>query len=133
MRFFRLVVVCSLLLVTPWNTAWPETPVRRFERIVLSEEFHSEGAAVADINGDGSRDIVSGPFWYEGPEFRNRHAYAAVKEYSIKGYSDHFFAFARDFNDDGRVDILSIPIPGQAPSGTRIRDRQANRGKTIWR
>lgn len=84
-----------------------------FERIVLSEEFHSEGAHFADFNGDGHHDIVSGPYWYEGPGFRQRHRYTAGDRHSIKGYSDHFFSFTHDFNADGRPDILTIGMPGE--------------------
>ncbi|QDV45982.1 FG-GAP repeat protein [Stieleria neptunia] len=106
----RVVLVVAMLS----SSIAAETPSSRFQKIVLSESFHSEGADAADLNGDGHHDIVSGPYWYEGPEFRTRHAYAAVKDYSIKGYSDHFFSFARDFNGDGHVDIFSIPMPGTA-------------------
>ncbi|MGZ0166927.1 MAG: PVC-type heme-binding CxxCH protein [Planctomycetales bacterium] len=83
-----------------------------FDQVVLSEEFFSEGACLSDINGDGKVDVVSGPYWYAGPEFRIRHAYAPARRFSIKGYSDHFFTFAEDFNADGRPDLLTIPIPG---------------------
>lgn len=108
--------VCAVLLVIAISTqtAFAQPPSERFETLALSEFFHSEGADIADIDGDGNSDVVSGPYWYAGPEFRDRHVYAAVKNYSIKGYSDHFFAFARDFNDDGHVDIFSIPMPGNA-------------------
>ena len=83
-----------------------------FEQIVLSEEFFSEGACLTDIDSDGHTDIVSGPYWYAGPKFRTRHAYAPASRFSIKGYSNHFFTFAEDFNADGRPDLLTIPIPG---------------------
>ena len=86
----------------------------RFRTLTLNEEFRSEGATFADINDDGINDIVSGPFWYEGPEFRERHAYTVVKDYSIKVYSDQFFSFTYDFDDDGDLDVLNIPIPGLA-------------------
>jgi putative heme-binding domain-containing protein len=89
-----------------------EQPLHRFEQLVLSEEFFSEGACIADIDGDGNNDVASGPFWYAGPDFRTRHAYAPGGRFSIEGYSDHFFTFADDFNTDGRPDLLTIPIPG---------------------
>ncbi|QDT09712.1 PVC-type heme-binding CxxCH protein [Planctomycetes bacterium K23_9] len=84
----------------------------RFRTLVLDETFQSEGATVADIDGDGISDIVSGPFWYAGPDFDRRRSYTSQKDYSIKAYSDHFFSFAGDFNHDGHTDIFSIPIPG---------------------
>ncbi|MEM7476228.1 MAG: PVC-type heme-binding CxxCH protein, partial [Planctomycetota bacterium] len=85
--------------------------------LVLTEEFHSEGAAIGDLDGDGNQDIISGPFYYRGPDFSERISYTPVKKYHIKQYSDHFFSFVFDFNSDGMLDILSIPIPG---------------GKAIW-
>ena len=68
-----------------------------FKRLVLSDQFFSEGACFADIDGDGSRDVVSGPYWYAGPGFRQRHAYAPAAALDIRGYSEFFFSFAHDF------------------------------------
>ena len=103
-----LSVSCSLL----GQTLRAERDLHEFETLLLSEEFRSEGACFADIDGDGNQDIVSGPLWYEGPEFRVRHAYAPGEALSIQGYSKHFFSFAHDVNEDGRPDILAIPMPG---------------------
>ncbi len=62
-----------------------------FKRLVLSDQFFSEGACFADIDGDGSRDVVSGPYWYAGPGFRQRYAYAPAAALDIRGYSEFFF------------------------------------------
>lgn len=83
-----------------------------FERLTLSEEFWSEGATVADIDQDGAMDVVSGPFWYAGPRFDRRTRYATGGPWAIAGYSDFFFTFAADFDADGDVDVLSVPMPG---------------------
>lgn len=99
----------SLLMLASANASDAVT----FERIVLSEHFYSEGADFADFNADGHNDIVSGPFWYEGPDFRTRHRYMPGERLSIKSYSRHFFSFAHDFNNDGSPDILVIGMPGQ--------------------
>lgn len=103
-----------------------------FKKQQLTDEFWSEGACFADINRDGHMDVVSGPFWYEGPEFTARHAFAPAtkrsrskregKEVEFAGfkgalgneneYSDNFFAFSDDFNGDGWADILILGFPG---------------------
>src|SRR3989442_1208675 len=46
-----------------------------FKRTQLSQQFWSEGANFGDFNHDGQMDVVSGPYWWEGPDFRKRHEY----------------------------------------------------------
>lgn len=103
-----------------------------FQRQQLTDEFWAEGAAFGDFNKDGKMDVVSGPFWYEGPSFTTRHEYAPATRRSrstkngapvefagYKGglgseneYSDNFFAHSHDFNGDGWADILILGFPG---------------------
>lgn len=114
MRLTQLVY--SLLFVFPLlctTVRGEEQYPLAFGRMLLSEEFFSEGADIGDIDGDGNKDVVSGPYWYAGPRFTERHAYTAPKRFPIKGYSTHFFTFCDDINGDGRVDILTIGMPGQ--------------------
>jgi putative membrane-bound dehydrogenase-like protein len=84
-----------------------------WKRQQLHADFYSEGAAIGDINGDGKPDVVSGPFWWEGPAFEKKHAYYEPKIFSINGYSDNFFAYVHDFDADKRNDILILGFPGK--------------------
>jgi putative membrane-bound dehydrogenase-like protein len=84
-----------------------------FKKTQLSNEFFGEGASFADFNRDGANDVVSGPFWYAGPKFTERHAYYEGKPFNVDGYSDNFFAFTRDFNGDQWPDILIVGFPGK--------------------
>lgn len=104
-----------------------------FKKIQLTDKFWSEGATFGDFNHDGKMDVVSGPYWWEGPDFKVRHEYyPATKTFKLKKddgteqtipgfegglgknntYSDNFFAFTYDFNKDGWDDILIYGFPG---------------------
>jgi hypothetical protein len=90
-----------------------------FKKIQLTEYFWAEGATYGDFNKDGKMDVVYGPYWWEGPDFKKQHTYADASKTSavtsadgtkktipgFKGalgteneYSKNFFAFAHDFN-----------------------------------
>ena len=105
-----------------------------FKKVQLTREFWAEGANFGDFNHDGKMDVVSGPFWYEGPDFKKRHEFypanASFKrkktdgtEETIPGYegalgvenaySENFLTFTYDFNGDGWTDILVYGFPGK--------------------
>jgi len=114
----------------------PDEP-RTFKRIQLSDTFWSEGANYADLNNDGANDIISGPWWWEGPDFVKRHEYYPAKAtFKLKlgpmttvevpgfegalgkenAYSDNFFVWPYDFNKDGWKDLLIVGFPGKDTS-----------------
>ena len=91
----------------------------------LTDQFWAEGACAADVNKDGKMDILSGPFWYEGPDFTKRHTiYQMDKSFMRKkddgteekiegfegflsgknAYSNNFISYAYDVNGDGWAD-----------------------------
>ncbi|MAF67239.1 MAG: dehydrogenase [Planctomycetes bacterium] len=87
--------------------------LRTFRRQRLSETFFSEGATFADLDRDGHNDIVSGPYWYEGPRLTERHEIYEPVPADPLAYSDSFFAFVHDFDEDGWLDVLEIGFPGR--------------------
>ena len=83
-----------------------------FRKLQLSEQFYAEGAYYGDFNRDGKLDIVAGPFWFEGPDFKIKHEYRPAKNFDPHGYSDNFLTYVADFNGDGWPDIFCVPFPG---------------------
>src|SRR6266516_2416468 len=130
---FPLAGLVSAFLLAAIAPAAEDYTLHTFKKIQLSDEFWSEGANFGDFNHDGKTDVVSGPYWWEGPDFSKRHEYypasvgfklkkADGSEVVIPGfkggrsqenaYSDNFFAFTYDFNGDGWTDILILGFPG---------------------
>lgn len=85
---------------------------------------------MADVNADGKSDILSGPYWYAGPDFKSRHTiypdgitFNAGEKGTIPGfegelsgknaYSDNFLSYSHDFNADSRPDYMVIGMPGK--------------------
>jgi len=101
----------GLILLLAQTTEW-----HSFTKTQLSEVFFSEGASFADFDGDGTMDVVSGPYIYFGPDFQATVELYAAKPFDVAGYSDNFFAFPHDFNGDGWMDVLLVGFPGQSAS-----------------
>jgi hypothetical protein len=128
----KLLLAAAILSFAP-ALAGAKDPIITFKKLQLTDQFWAEGAAIADFNRDGNMDVVSGPFWYEGPDFKQRHeiwpADASFKckksdgtEATIPGfegalgvnnaYSQCFLTFTYDFNGDGWPDVLVYSFPG---------------------
>ena len=57
-------------------------------------------------------DVVYGPYWFAGPDFKKSHEIYPAKPQPMNAYADHFFAWVHDFNADGHNDVLTVGFPG---------------------
>jgi len=126
-------IAVSLLVFLPLCVPAADR-VHSFTKITATDQFWAEGAHYGDFNRDGKMDVVSGPFWYEGPEFKTRHEiYPATATFKRKksdgteetlpgwegalgvnnAYSDCFLTFTYDFNRDGWTDVIVYGFPGK--------------------
>ncbi len=136
MRSICAAAPVLLLLCATTQSAADPTLVK-FAKTQLNDQFWSEGATFGDLNNDGHNDLISGPWWWEGPTFEKKHEYyPATATFQLKlgpktsvtvpgfegglgknnTYSNNFFAYVYDFNGDKWSDILIIGFPGQDTS-----------------
>ncbi len=103
----------TLLIIVVFSFRPSQLDAAAYKKLQLTDKFYCEGAYYADFNRDGAMDVVSGPFWYEGPGFKVRHEVHTPKAYDPHGYSENFLTYTGDFNGDGWVDIYYAPWPGK--------------------
>ncbi len=116
MRIAFCIVLGSLLVPVAFFTAAPahaESLVADlFQRHQLTDVYYSEGIATGDLNGDGHADVVYGPYWYAGPDWKTKHEIFPAEAQPRQRYANHFFAWIYDFTQDGRPDVLTAGFPG---------------------
>ncbi|MDQ3001721.1 MAG: VCBS repeat-containing protein [Fibrobacterota bacterium] len=111
----RKALLGACLLFIPFDQAHAQTagPVS-FRKVKLNPQFYSEGIHYADLNKDGVKDIIAGPYWYPGPAFTQKLSFRQPRAapFALTGDSDCYSIFPWDFNGDGWTDILSMRLPG---------------------
>lgn len=127
-------LAASLILSLGILVGGAKDRVHTFTKVQATDQFWAEGADIGDFNRDGHVDVISGPFWYEGPDFQKRHEYrpaaatfkarkADGTEQVIPGYegglgvnnaySDNFLIYTYDFNGDKWTDVMVYGFPGK--------------------
>ena len=78
----------------------------------LTDMFFSEGIAFGDINHDGVPDIVSGPYYYPGPDYAAAHEIYVPKPLNPVSppYPLSMLNYVYDFNGDGWPDYLKVGL-----------------------
>ncbi|HZY79871.1 MAG TPA: VCBS repeat-containing protein [Cyclobacteriaceae bacterium] len=83
-----------------------------FKKLTLTKKFYSEGIHMVDMNGDGKKDLIAGPFIYLGPDFQNKITFEEPVEYDPINYSEHYLSCEYDFNGDKLLDIFKFGRAG---------------------
>ncbi|HUF63702.1 MAG TPA: PVC-type heme-binding CxxCH protein [Verrucomicrobiales bacterium] len=104
-----------VLLTAPGDAPDDGTQIR-FRKLALERGFFCEGAHAGDFNRDGAMDVVSGPYWYEGPDFERRRAIYKPAPFDPKSYSQNFLTFTHDVDGDGWTDVFVVGFPGAEAS-----------------
>ncbi len=110
MRKLPLFTIASFCLLC--SAVADEFTLHTFDRQPLTDTYFSEGANAGDINRDGIADIVYGPYWFAGPDFKSKQEIYQPLPQNRNGYADHFFAWVQDFNADGWNDVFVVGFPG---------------------
>lgn len=103
MRWFPLAVLAAASLTADTGDEIP------FQRHTL-DLGRSEACAVADVNGDGKLDVISGESWYEGPTW-TKHRFRQILYWN--NYYDDFSDLPLDVDSDGDVDVISVGWAGR--------------------
>jgi hypothetical protein len=100
-----------------------EGDMLRFEKQKIGTATY-EAASVVDVNNDGVLDIVSGEYWFEGPDFTKQHKIADIQK--VEDYYDDFSDYPMDVNGDGFMDIVTGGWWGET-----LRWRENPQGKDV--
>ena len=82
----------------------------KFERTRIGTTTY-EASSAFDVNNDGHMDIVSGEYWFPGPDFTKQHKICTLLRQ--EDYYDDFSCYPMDVNGDGFTDIISGAWWGQ--------------------
>jgi len=131
-----MVIVASFLGALPARA--DSYAIHTFDRVALTDVYYSEGINVGDIDQDGAIDVVHGPYWFAGPDFRTAHEIYPAKAQPREAYADSFFSWVYDFNGDSWPDVLAVGFPGtpayvyENPGRDGLRDRWTKHEVFDW-
>jgi hypothetical protein len=85
-----------------------ETVSPRFRMQRLDDFYYAWGAGAGDLNQDGILDVVSGPYYYLGPDYTKRlEIYVAPAQSPTANFAPTWTDYVFDFTGDGWPDVLT--------------------------
>ncbi len=90
----------------------PPFTSQRFRKQQLTDLFYTESVTVGDVNHDGIPDVIAGPNYFLGPDYKDAHRLYMARPSAFLSYPPSLLTFAADFGGDGWDDILQIGFPG---------------------
>lgn len=78
-------------------------PIKFNKKLIADERYEAVG--VFDVNHDGILDLVSGAWWYPGPDFSRKCPIGTVT--AVGEYFDDFFVIPMDINGNGYLDFIT--------------------------
>jgi hypothetical protein len=88
--------------------ASPEKVSPRFAINRLNTAYYGWGAITSDVNHDGALDVISGPFYYLGPDFTEQRRYRDGPMFNPESsFAPDMVNLSADFTGDGWPDVLS--------------------------
>ena len=114
-RQLPIFLICAVAALALFAVSRPaDIP---FERHAL-DLGANEACAIADINGDGRQDVVSGENWFENPgtltgTWKRHH----FRDLPFQGnYIDDFSDLILDVNADGKADVATSNLESDTVS-----------------
>lgn len=109
----NLCIPLVAALAIPAAAQEPVHEIITWEKLHLDSNFYAEGACFGDVNNNEHVDVISGPFAWLGPDFKEKIEIYKPEPFDPKRYSLNFFSFTHDFNGDGWLDVLVLGFPGK--------------------
>jgi len=107
----RTLKICLISVVAFAVTGCAEGPhlagtrrILKFERVKIGNATY-EAVSAFDVNNDGVIDIVSGEYWFAGPDFKEQHKICVLQK--AGDYYDDFSDYPMDVDGDGYLDIIT--------------------------
>lgn len=117
------ISIIRFVLVTACTVNAHSEKTLKFERTKIGNVTY-EAASIFDVDKDGNLDIVSGEYWFPGPDFKNQNEICRLQR--IEDWYDDFSDYPMDVDGDGYLDIITGGWWGQT-----LRWRQNPKGRPI--